>query len=105
MEGHSAKGTEFKLNINMTPVDGQNMASVDWEALVFTETGHKSVTIKKADAIRVDDDNYIIRVDSSVCGAGKYYVTLTAYIPDSDFPDGFRTEKKTVFTGVTITAR
>lgn len=105
MDGNSAKGTEFKLNINMTPINGNNMASIEWEALVFTETGHKSLTVRKNDAVKVDENNYIIRVDSSVCGAGKYYVTLTAYIPDSDFPDGLRREKKTMFTGVIIDAR
>ena len=67
--------------------------------------GIGDVTIKKIDAAKVDDDNYIIKVDSSVCGAGRYYVTLTAYIPDSDFIDGFRTEKRTMFTGVTIDPR
>ena len=105
MDGNSAKGTEFKLNINMTPIEGYHMASVEWEAQVFTETGHKPINVQKNDAIRIDDDNYVIRVDSAVCGAGKYYVTLTAYIPDSDFPAGLRTEKKTMFTGVIIDAR
>lgn len=105
MGDNSVKGTEFKLNINMTPMEGHSLSSVEWEAMVFTEAGFKTITIKKSDAAKVDDDNYIIKVDSSVCGAGRYYVTLTAYIPDSDFIDGFRTEKRTMFTGVTIDAR
>ena len=31
-------------------------------------------------------------VDSAVLGVGEYAVKLTAYIPDSDFPDRLRTE-------------
>lgn len=99
---NSVKGTEFKLNINMIPIDGKHLSDVDWKVEVFTENGHKRVTVEKKDAIKVDSDNYLIRIDSAVCGAGKYYVTLTAYIPDTDFPDGFRTERRTGFTGVTI---
>lgn len=102
---NSVKGTEFKLNVNMTPIDGHHMADVGWEAMVFTETSYRSITISKNDAIKVDEDNYIIKVDSAVCGAGRYFVTLTAYIPDQDFEDGLRTEKRTMFTGVTIDAR
>lgn len=102
---NSVKGTKFKLNIGMTPVDGYHMEDIEWECLVFTENGLKSLTVSKSEAIMVDSDNYIIRIDSSVCGAGRYYETLTAYIPDEDFDDGIRTEKKTVFSGVTIDAR
>lgn len=105
MNDNSVKGTKFKLNINMTPIDGQTMASVKWDVLVFTEMGYKSITISKDEAIKVDDNNYIITVDSAVCGAGKYYVTLTAYIPDTDFKDGVRLERRTTFSGVTIDSK
>lgn len=102
---NSVKGTEFKVNINMTPIDNRHMSDIEWECLVFTETSHKTLTINKREAIKVDRDNYIIRIDSNVCGAGKYYVTLTAYVPDEDFIDGIRTERRTMFTGITIDAR
>lgn len=102
---NSVKGTEFKLIVSMVPIDGHKLADVEWEALIFTESGIKSLTVRKTDAKRVDDDNYTVIVDSTICGAGKYYMTLTAYIPDTDFPNGFRTEKRTAFTGVTIDAR
>lgn len=102
---NSVKGTEFKVNVNMTPIGNRHMSDIEWECLVFTETSHKSITIKKSEAIKVDRDNYVIMIDSAILGSGKYYVTLTAYIPDTDFVDGFRTEKRTAFTGVTIDAR
>lgn len=102
---NSVIGTKFKLNINMKPIDGVHLSDVEWDAIIFTDTGIKNQVIPKKEAIKVDDDNYIIVVDSSVCGAGRYYATLTAYIPDPDFSDGIRTEKRTGFTGVTIDAR
>ena len=105
MGENSVKGTEFKVNVNMTPIDGYHLADVEWEALVFAKTSYKTLTIPKKDAIMVDEDNYIICVDSNICGAGTYYVTLTAFIPDTDFADGYRTEKRTALAGVTVDAR
>lgn len=102
---NSVKGTKLKLNISLPPIDGHHLADVEWSALVFTEQGSKTLTIDKEDAIYIDDDNYVVRVDTSLVGAGKYYVTLTAYIPDTDFDDGIRPEKRTRYTGVTIDPR
>lgn len=102
---NSGVGTAFKLNINMEPIDNYHMEDVEWEAKVFTELGKKSVSITKDNAIKVNKDNYMIVVDSSVLGAGNYYITLTAMIPDGDIPSGRRQEVKTAFTGVTIDAR
>lgn len=102
---NSVKGTEVKLNINMEKIDGYGLDTVDFFVEVFTETGFKSVRIDKRDAIRVDEDNYIIRVDTAELGAGRYWIRLTALLPDSDFPDGYRTEKRTAFSGVTIDAQ
>ena len=63
---NSVKGTKFKLNVSMTPIDNYHMEDVEWEVVVFTETSHKSITIEKKDAIKVDADNYVICVDSDV---------------------------------------
>ena len=102
---NSVMGTKFKVNLNMSPIEGIHLADVDWEVKVFTERGLKSSIVTKAEATCVDKDNYIIPIDSSICGAGRYYVTLTARIPDTDFPDRTRTEVKTAYTGVTINAQ
>lgn len=102
---NSVKGTKLKLNISMPPIDGYHLADVDWSVLVFTEQGLKTLTVDKKNAIYIDKDNYVIRVDTSLVGAGIYYTTLTAYIPDTDFEDGIRPEKRTRYTGVTIDPR
>lgn len=102
---NSTVGTKFKLNVTMEPVDGKyHLSNVDWEAEVYTKIGRSQI-INKDNARRVDDDNYIIVVDSAIGGAGLYYLTLTAYIPDSDCEGGLRKEVATVSTMVKIDAR
>lgn len=103
-EGNSVVGTKFKLNINMEPIGDYHLADLEWEARVFA-TGIRSATISKSAARMVDKDNYIIPVDSREIGPGGYYVTLYVRVPDGDFPDGVRTEVKTMPTGVTIDAK
>ena len=104
MEGESVKGTVFKLNVHMEPIDGFHLADVDWEAEVENPTFRRKHTIKKSESFKVDDDNAIIVVDSSLLGAGLYDLTLTAWIPDQHCEGGRRKERATVSTGVRIIA-
>lgn len=99
---NSGKGSIFKLNVWMEPIEDFHLENVDWSAKVFTENGFKSITIDKKEAIKVDADNYIIVVDSAITGPGRHYVTLTAQIPDGDVKGGVRQEVKTCYSGVTI---
>lgn len=102
---NSVKGTKFKVNLNMTPIDGVHLADVDWDVRVFTDSGSKSQSVKKDEATKIDDDNYIIPIDSAICGSGTYFLTLSINIPDTHFADNIRTEVKTAPTGVTINNR
>lgn len=102
MNQNSAKGTIFKLNVSMEPIDDYHLADVDWKVEAFTRNGGRVQTIRKSDSRKVDEDNYVITVDSSIGGAGTYYLTLTAEIPDTDCPEGIRPERVTISTGVTI---
>lgn len=99
----SGIGTELKLNISMEPIDGFHLAEVDFMAEVFSHRRTGSVTISKDDAKKVDENNFIVCVDTKAVGPGRYYLKLTAYIPDLDFPDGLRTEVVTVPTGINVT--
>lgn len=105
LTGNSVRGTKFKINLNMTPIDGYHLGNTEWEVMVFVGDGHKSVTLKKDACKMVDEDNYLVPVDSAILGAGTYYITLTVCIPDADFKDGIRIERRTGSTGVTIDAR
>ena len=105
LSNNSVHGTEFKLALSMTPIDTYNLSNTTWEVKVFVEGGSKFTIIKKEDYRDAGEDTFIVPVDSKPLGAGRYFLTLTVLIPDGDFPDGFRTERRTGFTGVTIDAR
>ena len=60
------------------------------------------VTIAKRDAIRIDENNYVLLVDTEELGAGDVKCKITAYIPDFDFPDTLRTEVSLIDTGLNV---
>lgn len=100
----SALGTEFKINVHAEPIDGLHMSGYDFEVALFVYTNRK-VVFPKATMKKVDDDNYLVIVDSVNAlklGRGAVNMEFTAHIPDADFNDGLRTEKSIVCTGVTI---
>ena len=95
------QGTEIKLNVNIEPMKGVSMESYDFKVEIYTLPS-KVLTFKKSDAIRVDSNNYIVLVDTSLLGAGEIKCKVTAYIPDGDFQDGLRTEIAVTNTGIDI---
>ena len=99
----SALGTEFKLNIHLDPIDGLHMSGYDFECALYVYTNRK-VVIPKSRMKKVDDDNYLVivnSIDAMRIGKGKINAEITAFIPDSDFDDGLRTEKLLLCTDVT----
>lgn len=94
-------GTELKLNINIEPMGSMTMDDFDFEVEVYCSI-KRVITIQKKDAIRVDQNNYMVLVDTSETGAGDLKCKVTAHIPDGDFNDGLRTEVVAVSTGITI---
>ena len=88
-------GTEFKMNVHLEPLDGYHMADYDFECEFYVYTNRK-VVIPKSRMKKVDDDNYLAIIETADAlriGRGRIKVEITAYIPDADFSDGFRTEK------------
>lgn len=101
LTNNSGLGTELKLNVHMEPLDGHHLKDLDFHVTVYGSPG-MSVHVEKKDTIEIDDDNFVVMLDSQALGSGHYYMRFTTYIPDSDFPDGLRTEVVTVDTGVVI---
>lgn len=101
-EGISGVGTGLKLMLYMKPLGGHRLSEVDWSVRVHTQSRARYVDIAKEDAIKVDDDDYIIIVDTTKVGAGVYYLRLTAFFPDEDCPGGLRKEVVTIPTGECI---
>lgn len=94
-------GTELKLNINIEPIGSTTMDNYDFEVEVYCSI-KRIVTIQKKDAIRIDESNYVVLVDTKETGAGDLKCRVTAHIPDDDFADGFRTEVVGLDTGINI---
>lgn len=94
-------GTEIKLNIHIEPIGSLCMDDYDFEAEVYCSQ-KKTIIAKKSDMIRVDESNFIVLVDTAIVGAGDLKCKVTAYIPDSDFDDGLRTEVVAFDTGIDI---
>lgn len=86
---------ESKYVLHLNPIDGLHMSDYDFECAIYVYT-NKRVVKKKSEMIKDDDDNYIVIIEmeeATRIGAGPLKFEVTAYIPDSDFSDGFRTEK------------
>lgn len=101
------KAKEFKINVHVEPLDGYHMSDYDFEVELYVYS-NKSVTLSKNDGlvVKVDEDNYKVCITSEATaklGRGAVLMNFTAYIPDVDFPDGFRTERvEGICTSVTI---
>ena len=94
-------GTELKLNINIAKLEEFTMDDYDFNVEVYC-SAKRVITITKEEAIRIDENNYVILIDSGELGAGDVKCKVTAYVPDYDFPDTLRTEIVGVDAGVTI---
>lgn len=94
-------GTELKLNVNIGSLGGLTMDNYDF-VVELSCTPKNSVLITKANAKRVDENNYIVCVDTRELGVGKLTCSVKASIPDGDFDDGFRTEIAVVNTNIHI---
>lgn len=96
-------GTELKINVSVEPMNGVHLAECDFEC-EFYRRGNKGngVVVTKDEMIKVDDDNYIARINSAEVGVGSVMMSITVHVPDPDFDDGLRTEIDNVWTGVTI---
>lgn len=93
MNDNPVKGTELKYQV-VIAAEGFSMDNDDWSVTITR--GRISQTFDKADCIHGEGGWYVC-FDTAVFGPGDYYATLTAYVPDSDFPDGLRTERKKIY--------
>lgn len=84
-------GSELKLNVSIEPIGALTMDDYDFVVEIYC-SNQKVLNIPKADAIRVDEENYVVLVDTKVIGTGRIKCKVTAEIPDADFRDAYRTE-------------
>ena len=60
------------------------------------------IIISKSEMVKIDADNYVVLVDTTDLGVGQLHMSLTANLPDEDFPTVTRKEIACVDTGVTV---
>lgn len=94
-------GTELKLNINIKPIGQVTMDDYDFEVEVYGPS-KIPVIIPKSKAIRVDNSNYIVLVDTNTTKTGALKCKVKALIPDEDFHDKLRTEIVCIDTGINV---
>lgn len=82
-------GTELKYLIE---IEAGGFSMVDDDFTVTLTRGFKQRVYEKTDLIRDEEDNFYVVFDSAEFGRGAVQATVTAYVPDTDFPDGLRTE-------------
>lgn len=85
----SGFGTQFVINVNMTPMDGVHMADVDFKAKFYVYQ-NKVLELDKADMVKVDEDNYLAFVDSAKVGKGQIKYRLFVNVPDEYWEGGHR---------------
>ena len=81
--------TEVKFAFKIE-ADGFSMDDDDFNVVVKGSTG--SVTLEKDDCFDDGEGHWYFAFDSSDVGPGQPVATVTAYVPDTDYPDGLRTE-------------
>ena len=85
------QGTELKFQLDIESV-GFSMINDDFKVVVKNKNTQQSVVILKSDMIITQEEKFLFTIDTSVLGIGTYIITTTAYVPDEDFKDGYRTE-------------
>lgn len=97
----SISGTHLKMNVHIDPLGSLHMSDYDFECKFYIFP-KKSVIIPKSDMIKIDDDNYLVMVNTENLGVGRLHLQLIAQIPDQDFRTQVRKEVVCVDTNVDI---
>lgn len=94
-------GTEFKVLIEIEPVDDVHMADMEFTSLFYTRL-YAPLKVTKEQMIKVNNDSYIALVDTTGMKEGALRNRMTVDIPDKDFADGYRREIVDVGAGTRI---
>ena len=82
-------GTELKFLVEIT---AQGFSMVDDDFIVAIARGPNVRVFTKGELIQDENDKFYCCFDTAEFGSGLYKAVITAYVPDDDFEDGFRTE-------------
>lgn len=108
----SALGTEFKIKedkffVHAEPMGDLHMSDYDFDVELYIQP-NRSVVLNKNNplVVKKTEDRYDVCITSEVSrklGKGAVKLNFIAYIPDPDFPDGYRTSVvENICTGVDL---
>lgn len=96
MKDRTFLGSEKKERIEIV---GEGFSMFDDDFDIILRRGRVEKTFHKSDLIHVEtvvagetQHEYYLCYDTSDFGAGELTCIVKAYVPDTDFPDGIRTE-------------
>ena len=82
-------GTEVKFAVN---IEAQGFSMDDNDFTLYIMKGRNIVKeYQKADMV-VEDDTYLLCIDTNEIGIGTFDLAVNAQVPDGHFPDIYRTE-------------
>ena len=93
MTGDLYLESEFKAFIKLDPVGDMTMDDYDFYAEYYCYPNRK-VKVEKKDMIRKSEGEYWACLNSVDLGAGMLKCNVVRFIPDADFADGLRTDRK-----------
>lgn len=82
-------GTELKYAIEIT---SQGFSMDDDDFVVYIMKGRNVIKEYAKSDLVVEDDTWLLCIDTEEIGLGSFDVAAKAYVPDDHFPDGIRTE-------------
>lgn len=98
---------EDKFFVHVAPMGDLHMSDYDFDIELYISS-NRSVVLNKNNplVVKKDEDRYNVCITSEVSrklGKGAVKLNFIAYIPDPDFPDGYRTSVfEDICTGVNL---
>lgn len=86
---YTTLGTNLKYKLEIE-AEGFSMDTDGFE--VDITCGMKSQHFDKENLETDDQGNWYVCFDTQALGPGRLFATVTAYVPDDDYPDGLRRE-------------
>lgn len=102
MEQEIQIGTVLKLNIHIDPINGISISENDFTVTAYTPHRLSQIIATKDNLIKVDDNNYILVVDTSLIGTGQLKIKVEADVEDYEIEGGYRKEVAVVDTGIYV---
>ena len=96
-------GTEEKFSVHIEPLGDIHAMDYNFSVKVYSNK-QANIIISKGEVIFESADTFTILVDTGALGLGVITIEVTAYIPDTDFPDRLRTEIARYITDTQIIA-